>query len=239
MLPDETKGSLLKRIAVWAILLSGCASHPPPKPSSSAALPLDRDNLCAVFAHHPDWYAQGRQAESRWGLPLPILMAFIRQESSFRADARPRAVHVLGVFSWGSTSAYGYAQAKDDTWNWYRQKTGHANARRDQFGDAADFVGWYAHLTQDLLGIPLTDAYRQYLAYHEGHGGYARSTYKDKAWLLEFARKVQERARQYGEQLRYCSKPLAVESSQNTETGSCRPYQDDTQNPDFYVLMTF
>ncbi|MEI6413763.1 MAG: transglycosylase SLT domain-containing protein [Pseudomonadota bacterium] len=200
---------LLRRIAILAILVSGCASHPPPKSSLSApSVPFDLDNLCVVFAHHPDWYSKSRQAEARWGLPLPVLMAFIRQESSFRADARPRAVSILGVFSWGSTSAYGYAQAKDDTWKWYQQKTGHANARRDQWGDAADFVGWYAKMTRDLLGIPLTDAYRQYLAYHEGHGGYSRGTYKDKdkGWLLDFAHKVEERARQYGEQLRYCER---------------------------------
>ena len=132
---------------------------------------------------------------------------------------------ILGVFSWGSTSAYGYAQAKDDTWKWYQQKTGHANARRDQWGDAADFVGWYAKMTRDLLGIPLTDAYRQYLAYHEGHGGYSRGTYKDKdkGWLLDFAHKVEERARQYGEQLRYCERseksektPAVTEAHQGT-----------------------
>ena len=32
-------------------------------------------------------------------------------------------------------------------------------------------------------GVPLHDAYNQYLAYHEGKAGYARGSYRKKAWL--------------------------------------------------------
>ena len=46
--------------------------------------------------------------------------------------------------------------------------------------DALDFIGWYNHRTRRQLGIPLTDAQRLYLAYHEGQGGYRRGTWRDK-----------------------------------------------------------
>ena len=32
-------------------------------------------------------------------------------------------------------------------------------------------------------GVALHDAYNQYLAYHEGKAGFARGSYRGKAWL--------------------------------------------------------
>ncbi|CAN0604511.1 unnamed protein product, partial [Ectocarpus sp. 12 AP-2014] len=52
------------------------------------------------------------------------------------------------------------------------------------------------------------DAYRLYLAYHEGHGGYARRSYANKDWLLGVARKVSDRAARYEQQLGSCRKQL-------------------------------
>ena len=46
-------------------------------------------------------------------------------------------------------------------------------------------------------GVPLHDAYNQYLAYHEGKAGYARGTYRAKSWLPEVARDVQAWAARY------------------------------------------
>ena len=34
-----------------------------------------------------------------------------------------------------------------------------------------------------MNGVPLHDAYNQYLAYHEGKAGYARGSYRGKSWL--------------------------------------------------------
>jgi hypothetical protein len=36
-----------------------------------------------------------------------------------------------------------------------------------------------------MLGISRRDAYRQYLAYHEGQGGYKHRTYEKKPWLIK------------------------------------------------------
>ena len=59
---------------------------------------------------------------------------------------------------------------------------------RDNFRDAADFVGWYVDRAHRIAGISKSDAYRHYLAYHEGVGGFKRGTFKSKRWLLGVAR---------------------------------------------------
>jgi len=104
------------------------------------------------------------------------------------------------------SSAYGYAQASNETWDLYRKSTGNTWADRDDFGDAVDFIGWYGNVSFKKCRIPKSDAYHLYLAYHEGHGGFNRKTYKKKSWLLQVARKVQKRANRYKVQLASCEK---------------------------------
>ena len=79
---------------------------------------------------------------------------------------------------------------------------------RDNFEDAIDFVGWYCHTSEDQNGIATNDAFRQYLAYHEGHGGYRRKTYRSKSWLVDVARGVEARAKRYNTQLAGCREQL-------------------------------
>ena len=51
------------------------------------------------------------------GTPVQVAMAVIKQESSFRHDARPPKDYLLGFIPWGHiSSAYGYAQAQDPAW---------------------------------------------------------------------------------------------------------------------------
>src|SRR5690606_16932254 len=98
----------------------------------------------------------------------------------------------LGVIPWKRpSSAFGYAQALDSTWDLYRRDANNFLASRADFDDAMDFVGWYNHTSYQRNRIARDDAYSLYLAYHEGHGGYARGTYRGKPWLLERARGVQ------------------------------------------------
>ena len=65
-------------------------------------------------------------------------------------------------------------------------------------------MGWYMNISQNRNGIPLTDARNQYLAYHEGHSGYARGSYNSKSWLLSVANRVDARADTYQVQLATC-----------------------------------
>jgi hypothetical protein len=63
-------------------------------------------------------------------------------------------------------------------------------------------------MSNRMLGISRWDAYSQYLAYHEGQGGYKRGTYQRKPWLLKVARKVESRAKSYQTQLARCEDEL-------------------------------
>jgi len=186
------------------LLLGGCATTPP----------ADINNLCAIFKEKDDWYKSAKASQKRWGTPIHVQMAILRQESAFRDDAQPARTRLLGVIPWTRpSSAYGYPQAKDDTWAWYIRKTGNRGADRDDFGDAVDFVGWYTNVSHKKLGISKWDAKHQYLAYHEGHGGYAARSYNKKPWLLKVADKVNRNSRNYARQLKSCEASLNKGSS--------------------------
>jgi hypothetical protein len=185
-------------LLVAGLLLAGCATSPP----------RDPDNLCAIFREYPDWYEDARAMEARWGTPVHVAMAFIDQESSYRHDALPPRYYALGFIPWGRvSSAYGYAQALDGTWDDYQQATGGGSSRTD-FDDSVDFIGWYTDATQRQLGISKWDTYNQYLAYHEGRGGFSRGSYRQKPWLMQVARKVDQQSRAYGQQLGQCRAEL-------------------------------
>jgi len=146
-----------------------------------------------------------QNTEKKWGVPVHVQMATIHQESRFVSDARTPHKYALGVIPMGRVStAYGYSQALDGTWDDYQRATGKRFARRDRITDATDFMGWYMVTSRSKNGISLTNARNQYLAYHEGHTGYARGSYNRKAWLLDVANKVDRRADMYQAQLATC-----------------------------------
>lgn len=181
------------------VLVSSCAISPPKNINSS----------CDIFFEKDDWYDDAKDSYKKWGVPIHIQLAIIHQESSFNYDAQTEMQYFLWIIPIGRKSdAYGYAQVKDDTWDWYIEKSGNGGADRDDFADAVDFIGWYGKQTHAVLGISKWDAYNQYLAYHEGHGGFKRKTYKQKPWLVKVARKVEARAKRYSAQLKTCQKEL-------------------------------
>ena len=167
------------------------------------------DNSCKIFEEKSSWYAYTKHAYKKWGVPIHVQLAIIHQESRFTAKARPPKDYLLWFIPWGhKSSAYGYAQVKDGTWDWYKEKTGNRSASRSDFADATDFIGWYGDYTYKTLGISKWDAYNQYLAYHEGHGGFQRKTYLKKPWLIKVAQKVKRRAGMYYTQLKTCQRKL-------------------------------
>ncbi len=148
-----------------------------------------------------------KKAEKHWGMPINIQLAIMKQESGFVANAKPPRNKILGVIPGKrKSSAYGYAQVKNATWDWYKKDTGRSGADRNDFGDAADFISWYGKQSRKISGISLWDPYNQYLAYHEGHGGFNRGTYKRKKWLVNVAAQVDQNARNYGEQINKCER---------------------------------
>jgi hypothetical protein len=189
------------RVVLVLILLglAGCTSSPPEKP----------DNLCEIFYEKDSWYKDAKKASRRWGSSIPVMMAFIHQESAFRSRAKPPRTKILWVIPGPRpASAYGYSQATDDTWGMYKRATGRWGADRNDFDDAIDFIGWYNDQSFRRNKITKTDANNLYLAYHEGHGGFAKRSFAKKQWLKDVSNKVAARAGNYAQQLKECEKKL-------------------------------
>ena len=169
--------------------------------------PRNLDNACSIITQKPDYLKAFKATERRWGVPTHVQMATIYHESRYRADARTPRKYVLGIIPMGRvSSAYGFSQALDGTWEEYQREAGRRSSKRDRINHATDFIGWYMNKTREKNGIALSDARNQYLAYHEGHTGYARGSYKSKSWLLGVADKVASRADMYQAQLANCRK---------------------------------
>jgi len=169
--------------------------------------PRNLDNACSIIQQRPEYLKAFRKTQKRWGVPVHVQMATIYHESRFRGDARTPHQYVLGVIPVGrQSSAYGYSQALDGTWDDYRRETGNRRAKRDRISDATDFMGWYMRKSYERNGIALYDARNQYLAYHEGHSGFARGSYHAKPWLMSVAAQAEARAQMYQAQLATCRK---------------------------------
>jgi len=187
-------------IAICAVflVLAGCAS----KPSQI-------NNVCSVFAQNNgwigNWHSAARSAERRYGVPVHVMMATIRIESGFEQRARPPRRKLMGFIPWTRAStAYGYSQALDGTWDEYRRATGNRSARRTSFSDAVDFVGWYHRRSHAQNGIALNDAYNLYLSYYAGHAGYRRGVWRSNPGMQAAARRAANMAQSYAQQLRGC-----------------------------------
>ena len=181
------------------VFLAACSTSPP----------KNIDNTCDIFDEKTYWYEATKESFERWGVPIHVQLAIIYQESSFKSKAKPPMEYFLWIIPIGRASdAYGFAQVKDETWDWYIERSGHRGADRDDFDDAVDFIGWYGNHTHRTLGISKWDAYNQYLAYHEGHGGFKRKSYVKKPWLMSVAKKVKTRAQRYRAQLATCQADL-------------------------------
>jgi len=197
-------GAATALATVW-LAAAGCTAARPERPQ----------DLCSVFAERPEWYEAARDAYRHWGVPVPLQLAVIHHESGFRADARPPRSTFLWIFPGPRpSSAYGYGQVLDDTWENYVDTTGRWGADRDDFEDVVDFIGWYGYVGARRYGISRTDPYSFYLAYYEGHGGFARGTHRRNAAVRNTARRVAALAKRYDLQYQGCRGTLddAVDS---------------------------
>lgn len=187
-------------IALLAVTLASCSGG-----RSGSNAPRNLDDACSIKQQRKDWFKDMSRAERKWGVPISVMMSTIYHESKFDGAARTPLVFAAGIVPMGRrSSAFGYAQAIDSTWEWYQDDTGRRRAKRTDFADAVDFMGWYMNKSREKNGISLNDPYNQYLAYHDGHAGYARGSYRSKAWLPPVARRVEERAIMYHAQLQQC-----------------------------------
>lgn len=133
------------------------------------------------------------------------MLAFMHKESSFIHNARPPRKRFLGIPTRRPSSAFGYAQATDETWSDYQRATGDWRADRDDFGDAIDFVGWYLDRAHRQLSIPRDDARNLYIAYHDGLTGYKNGHWRKNTWLKGAADRVVATSGRFRTQLARCS----------------------------------
>lgn len=184
-------------LIVYVLMLTGCATAP-----------TQVNNLCSIFEEKGGWHEDAQDASEKWGTSIPVMMAIMHQESKFQADIQPPMQWFLFIPLGRASNAYGFAQALEGTWKTYMIDTGNWTADRDDFGDAIDFIGWYNALSYRKNGIKRDDTYHLYLAYHEGHGGFERRSFKDKLWLKKVAKKVSAQSYRYQKQYAGCKDSL-------------------------------
>ena len=175
--------------------------------TSCSSIPQNTSNSCSIFNERYLWYKHAKKTEQKWGTPIYIQLAIIKMESNFDWLAKPPRKKLFKIIPFKRpSSSFGYSQAVKGTWKQYKNETGNKLATRTRFKDSVDFIGWYTDKTESLLKISKKDAFRQYLAYHEGWGGY--KNYKNNQKVIVLAKKVEKQSNKYKAQLQDCQKRL-------------------------------
>ena len=175
--------------------------------SACSSIPKNTADGCSIFSERYLWYKYSKKVEKKWGTPIYIQLAFIKMESDFDWLAKPPRQKIFKIIPFKRpSSSLGYSQAVKGTWEQYKKETNNKLATRVRFKDSVNFIGWYTDKTEKLLKISKKDAFRQYIAYHEGWGNY--KNYKKKQKVILLAKKVQQQADKYRMQLKKCQKKL-------------------------------
>ena len=175
--------------------------------SACSSIPKNTSNSCAIFSERYLWYKYAKKTEEKWGTPIYIQLAIIKMESDFDWLAKPARKKIFKIIPFKRpSSSFGYSQAVKGTWEQYKNETGNKLARRTRFKDSVDFIGWYTNKTESILNISKQDAFRQYLAYHEGWGAY--KNYHKNQKVIRLAKKVKNQSDKYKYQLKKCHKRL-------------------------------
>jgi len=175
--------------------------------NACSSIPQNTSNSCSIFNQRYLWYKHAKKTEQKWGTPIYIQLAIIKMESDFDWLAKPPRQKLFKIIPFKRpSSSFGYSQAVKGTWEQYKNETGNKLATRTRFKDSVDFIGWYTNKTESLLKISKKDAFRQYLAYHEGWGGY--KNYKNNQKVIVLAQKVKKQSDKYKAQLQDCQKRL-------------------------------
>ena len=128
-------------------------------------------------------------------------------ESDFDWLAKPQRKKIFKVIPYKRpSSSFGYSQAVKGTWEQYKRETGNKLATRIRFKDSVDFIGWYTNKSESILKISKKNAFKQYLAYHEGWGNY--KNYKTNQKVILLANKVKIQSDKYQLQLKKCTNKL-------------------------------
>ena len=175
--------------------------------SACSSIPKNTQNSCAIFEERYLWYKHSKKVEQKWGTPIYIQLAIIKMESDFNWLAKPSRKKIFKIIPFKRpSSSFGYSQAVKGTWEQYKRETGNKLATRARFKDSVDFIGWYTNKTETILKISKNDAFKQYLAYHEGWGNF--KYYKKNKKVIGLAKKVEKQSNIYKKQLLDCKNSL-------------------------------
>ena len=177
-------------------LLTGCSS-----------IPANTANSCLIFDERYLWYKHTKKVEQKWGTPIYVQLAIIKMESDFDWLAKPARQKIFKIIPFKRpSSSFGYSQAIKGTWEQYKKESGNKFATRARFRDSVDFIGWYTNKTESILKISKNNAFKQYVAYHEGWGNF--KNYKKNKKVIKLAKKVEKQSNIYKNQLSRCKNSL-------------------------------
>jgi hypothetical protein len=175
--------------------------------TACSSIPNNTANCCSIFDQRYLWYKHTKNVEKKWGTPIYIQLAIIKMESDFDWLAKPARQKIFKVIPYKRpSSSFGYSQAVKGTWEQYKKETGNNLATRVRFKDSVDFIGWYTNKTESILNISKKDAFKQYIAYHEGWGNF--KYYKKNKKVIGLANKVKKQSEIYKKQLVKCKNSL-------------------------------
>ena len=175
--------------------------------SACSSIPKNTANSCSIFNERYLWYKHAKKTEKKWGTPIYLQLAIIKMESSFDWLAKPPRQKLFKIIPYKRpSSSFGYSQAVKGTWKQYKEETGNKYATRARFKDSVDFIGWYTSKTEKILKISKEDAFKQYIAYHEGWGNY--KNYKNNKKVINLANRVKKQSNIYKKQLSDCKNSL-------------------------------
>jgi hypothetical protein len=177
--------------------------------NSCSSIPSNTSNSCSIFNERYFWYKHAKKSEQKWGTPIYLQLAIIKMESDFDWLAKPPRQKLFKIVPYKRpSSSFGYSQAIKGTWKQYKIETGNKFATRTRFKDSVDFIGWYTNKTEKILNVSKNDAFKQYIAYHEGWGNY--KNYKNNKKVIGLANKVEKQSNIYKNQLSNCKNSLST-----------------------------
>ena len=177
--------------------------------NACSSIPSNISNSCSIFDERYLWYKHAKKSEKKWGTPVYLQLAIIKMESGFDWLAKPPRQKLFKIVPYKRpSSSFGYSQAVKGTWKQYKTETGNKFATRTRFKDSVDFIGWYTTKTEKILKISKQDAFKQYIAYHEGWGNY--KNYKNNKKVINLAKRVEKQANIYKKQLSDCKNSLST-----------------------------
>ena len=177
--------------------------------NSCSSIPSNTSNSCSIFNERYFWYKHAKKSEQKWGTPIYLQLAIIKMESDFDWLAKPPRQKLFKIVPYKRpSSSFGYSQAIKGTWKQYKIETGNKFATRTRFKDSVDFIGWYTNKTEKILNVSKNDAFKQYIAYHEGWGNY--KNYKNNKKVIALANKVENQSNIYKKQLSNCRNSLST-----------------------------